>query len=272
MINQNHTTKSLVIQKYLNGKSMDQIVSETNVSKGKVHYIINDWKNGIGIPNIEDLRDFSVTSRKSGISIGQCAQGFRMVNTLKNFGIYENENDNDVKNNGGDNGDGSINEFSSFIEEVYKNCKRAGVPPSIIPMWIKDLFDFYSSSPNDTNESPFSLNGDNDADFDMDIDSDKYSSNSQPKSTAGRFDGSTHQQQQRKQQQDNPSFSPQEAGDIGDCDPNSSTYIKENSPHSKLKQNLFASTPNNEIEIPFVSQVSFYIDQKEKRVFESRKL
>jgi hypothetical protein len=38
------TTESLVIQGFLKGRSMDQIVSETNVSKGKVHYLINDWK------------------------------------------------------------------------------------------------------------------------------------------------------------------------------------------------------------------------------------
>ena len=46
--------KSPVIQGYLNGKSMDQIASETNVSKGKVHYLINDWKNEIGVPDIDD--------------------------------------------------------------------------------------------------------------------------------------------------------------------------------------------------------------------------
>ena len=57
--------KSLVIQGYLNGKSMDQIASETNVSKGKVHYLINEWKKEIGEPDIDTLREFSITVRKS---------------------------------------------------------------------------------------------------------------------------------------------------------------------------------------------------------------
>ena len=57
---------SLVIQGFLNGKSMDQIVSETNVSKGKVHYLINDWKNEIGIPDIDDAEGVFGQVRKSG--------------------------------------------------------------------------------------------------------------------------------------------------------------------------------------------------------------
>jgi DNA-directed RNA polymerase specialized sigma24 family protein len=40
--------KSLVIQKRLEGKSMNQIERETGISKGKVQYLINDWKEKIG--------------------------------------------------------------------------------------------------------------------------------------------------------------------------------------------------------------------------------
>jgi hypothetical protein len=47
--------KSIVIQIYLQGKSMNQIVNETGISKGKVHYIINDWKKKIAIPEIDPL-------------------------------------------------------------------------------------------------------------------------------------------------------------------------------------------------------------------------
>ena len=40
-------SESLVIQKYLQGQSMNQISKETSFSKGKVHYLIKDWKEGI---------------------------------------------------------------------------------------------------------------------------------------------------------------------------------------------------------------------------------
>jgi len=41
-------SESLVIQKYLQGQSMNQISKETSFSKGKVQYLIKDWKEGIG--------------------------------------------------------------------------------------------------------------------------------------------------------------------------------------------------------------------------------
>ena len=44
MTNLSPSDKSRVIQKYLQDKSMNQIVDETSISKGKVHYLINDWK------------------------------------------------------------------------------------------------------------------------------------------------------------------------------------------------------------------------------------
>jgi hypothetical protein len=37
--------KSLAIQKRLEGKSMNQIVKETGISKGKVQYLIYNLKN-----------------------------------------------------------------------------------------------------------------------------------------------------------------------------------------------------------------------------------
>ncbi len=66
---------------------MDQISNESGISKGKVHYLINDWKNNIGTSDIDEVREFVGLSTKSNISIDQCAQGFRMINILKNIGI-----------------------------------------------------------------------------------------------------------------------------------------------------------------------------------------
>jgi hypothetical protein len=120
--------KSLVTERYLNGKSMEQIVSETGFSKGKVHYLISGWRDEIGAPDIDELREFSVTVRKSGISIGQCAQGFRMINILKNLGIHEGDGDREG-NDIGNKYDGDYNEIQSFIVDIYKNCRREGITP-----------------------------------------------------------------------------------------------------------------------------------------------
>jgi hypothetical protein len=83
---------SLVIQNYLQGKSMNQISNETGISKGKFHYLINDWQDEIGSPDIEELRGFVVLVKKSRINIGQCAQGYRMVQLMKNLGIEDDNN------------------------------------------------------------------------------------------------------------------------------------------------------------------------------------
>jgi hypothetical protein len=109
--------KSLVIQKYLQAKSMNQISEETGISKGKVHYLINDWQNKIGKPDVEELRGFVVLVKKSGINIGQCAQGYRMVQLMKNLGIEDDSNQefrlgNELEKN---------KDFSYFVEEIYRN-------------------------------------------------------------------------------------------------------------------------------------------------------
>ena len=85
--------KSPTVQGDLNGKPTDQISPETNVSKGRVHYLINDRKKEFGMPDIDDLRKFSVTARKTRISIGQCTQGFGMIRIMKNPGIHEGDDD-----------------------------------------------------------------------------------------------------------------------------------------------------------------------------------
>ena len=132
--------ESLVIQNYLQGKSMDKISKETGISKGKVHYLINDWQDKIGRPDVEELRRFVVLVKKSGINIGQCAQGYRMVQLMKNLGI---EDDNNQEFNLG-NEIGKNKDFSYFVEEIYRNCKKLDIPPEIIPSWIKDLYDCHS--------------------------------------------------------------------------------------------------------------------------------
>ena len=51
-------------------------------------------------------------------------------------------------------------EFSTFVEDVYKNCKTLSISPAIIRLWIEDLLDFnstYISSSDPNNKTSFSL-------------------------------------------------------------------------------------------------------------------
>ena len=122
-----------MIRGYLNGKTRDQIALDAGISAGMASNIIKDWKQRIGAPNIEEVRDFSITVRKYGMSINQCAQGFRTLQLLKSLGIGEG-------NDRGD-GDDDTNEITSFIEAIRMHCKNLGVTPAIALLWIKDLLD-----------------------------------------------------------------------------------------------------------------------------------
>src|SRR6478736_5480961 len=135
---------------------MNQIVKETQISKGKVHYLIKNWKENIKESDLKEVRDFSNLVKRSSISIEQCAQGFRMLNILKSFGIVGNleftiDNDssydgddsdhNDIGNHTNDDDNNNFIKFFSFVKEIYNNCKKLEISPAIIASWIKDLVD-----------------------------------------------------------------------------------------------------------------------------------
>ena len=66
---------------------MNQIVKETGISKGKVQYLINYWKQKIGASCIDEITDFASLVKRQDITIEEYAQEFKMINILKNFGI-----------------------------------------------------------------------------------------------------------------------------------------------------------------------------------------
>src|SRR4029079_12017586 len=127
---------------------------------------------------IDTVRTFSTEVRKMGMTIQQCAQGFRTAQMLKNFGIQDefdgdidkerqqeefesniNEIEKPIRDH--NNGDNSrhiqftkkskenstkkkYNELTYFLDIIYKNCKNLGIRPTIIVKWIEDLFYCYS--------------------------------------------------------------------------------------------------------------------------------
>jgi hypothetical protein len=218
--------KSLVTQKYLQGKSMNKIANETGISKGKVHYLISEWKDKMGSSDIDEIKEFVGLVKKSGMSIEQCALGFRTINILKGFGLKdENIEDGDDDGNGMTDNTNDYKEFSTFVEDLYKNCKTLSISPAIIRLWIEDLLDFNSTyiSSSDPKKTPFSL-----SDIDGNED-DGYRKAQTASAKAG---------QGTKESQKN------------------TTYLNPKSP------NVFSP----ETKIPFVSQVSFYVAQKKKQL------
>jgi cell division protein FtsB len=68
---------------------MNEIVKETSLSKGTVNNIIQDWKARINGTDIEEIRGFISEVKKSGMTLQECAQAFRIANTLKKLSIYD---------------------------------------------------------------------------------------------------------------------------------------------------------------------------------------
>ena len=54
-------------------------ITRNNTSTGNVSNITNEWKKKIGKPEAEQIREFVVLVKKSGLSIEQCVQGFRIA-------------------------------------------------------------------------------------------------------------------------------------------------------------------------------------------------
>jgi hypothetical protein len=130
----------MVVKDYLGGKPRNQIAKDRNTSTGNVSNIVNAWKKRVGIPYVDELREFVVFLRKSGISIEECVQGFRIAQTMTRIGISIDGND-EGHHDVNDRGQNNYTDFNSFVEDVYLSCKNLGIPPAIIPMWIKDLRD-----------------------------------------------------------------------------------------------------------------------------------
>ena len=66
-------SNDIVIRKYLNGKTLDQIVKETNLSKGTVYNLVKRWKDNLGSIGVDEIREFAITVNKSGLTIQECA-------------------------------------------------------------------------------------------------------------------------------------------------------------------------------------------------------
>ena len=120
--------KSLAIREWLQGKTRDEIATDNGLSAGATTNIINEWRQGLGLMATDEPRQFAITLRKTGITIAQCALGFRVAMTMINLGVKEDD-------------------FHSFILEIYNRCKDLPLSPNDITAHLNDLFEFSKTVP-----------------------------------------------------------------------------------------------------------------------------
>ncbi len=106
------------------------------------------------ISNIEEIRDFYIEVKRTGISIGRCIQGYRTFQMMKHLGIIDDDDDDDENKIGNintikdpnSNNKINFNEFSSFVNSIYLYCKNNGIELQMVFSLIHDLHQFMPRS------------------------------------------------------------------------------------------------------------------------------
>jgi hypothetical protein len=143
--------KASVIHDYLQGKTREQIARDNNTSTGNVSNITKEWRRMIGNEDADAIRNFVILVKKSGITINQCVEGYRLSQLMNKMGSQDIDNyKEDSKWQKYDNN----KEFINFVQDIYESCKLNGIDPKVVPIWIKDLLCFCKLKDN---SSPFSL-------------------------------------------------------------------------------------------------------------------
>ena len=120
--------KDEVIRLYLQGLSRNDIARTCGVGEGTVSNVIDEWKRSLDIPDVQSLRDLAVNLKRYGIDAAQCAQGFRILNTMKKLGVNQNQ-------------------VESFLDEVYEYCQRIGLVPQDIASNLEALINLSKDIP-----------------------------------------------------------------------------------------------------------------------------
>jgi hypothetical protein len=91
------------VRLWLLGLQRDRIADSLNVSAGTVSHTVSEWKDRLGAPLAEEVRDFCVIAKTQNMTPLQCAEGFMFLNQLKNCRL-------------------SLDKVTPFILEFYKMC------------------------------------------------------------------------------------------------------------------------------------------------------
>jgi hypothetical protein len=120
--------KDEVIRLYLQGESRDDIARTCGVGEGTASNIIDEWKRRLDIPDVQSLRDLAVNLKRCGIDAAQCAEGLRIINTMKKLGVNPNQ-------------------VESFMNETYEYCQRIGLAPQDIASNLQALINLSKDIP-----------------------------------------------------------------------------------------------------------------------------
>jgi hypothetical protein len=126
--------KSAVIDDWLLGKSRNEIATRRSMGSGTVYNIVQEWSNEFGGQRANKLRGLAVKLKQNGLTVGDCSKGLRMLMIFRNYGIKDDDNDNNEDQE----------KVIHFLKEVYTKCQEVRLSPQQVFAYISDILKFSS--------------------------------------------------------------------------------------------------------------------------------
>lgn len=111
------------IATWLKPHSGNEVAAICGIGPAATSGIIDEWKRSVGVSLAEKPRGLATTIERHGISVAQCAQGYRIARQPTNLGVDEDD-------------------VESFFGETYNRCFGIGIGPQDIVSHLKDLISF----------------------------------------------------------------------------------------------------------------------------------
>jgi hypothetical protein len=83
--------KKNVVKEWLAGNSRDKIATDNEIGAGTVTNIINEWKEGIEVPEYESVRELAVYSKKEGFGLSHIASSIRLNKYIQKLGANQDQ-------------------------------------------------------------------------------------------------------------------------------------------------------------------------------------
>ena len=126
--NISETTRQTVIRLWTEGNSRKDIALISGVSEGTVSNIIAEWRQKLGDGDAEAIRELGINMKRLEIDAAQCAEGLRISSSMKKLGV-------------------NVNQFKSFINEIYKYCQGFGLTAQDIASNLQALINLSKEVP-----------------------------------------------------------------------------------------------------------------------------
>jgi hypothetical protein len=118
------STKSQVVQKWVEAIPRDTIAAECGLSGGAVSGIVADWRAMVGTNLADQLRELAIALRKRSMTPVECATALRVVNMMNRLGVNDES-------------------LEYFISEIYMRGIDIGLDPKLISTYLSELVNFW---------------------------------------------------------------------------------------------------------------------------------